>query len=367
MTGGRRRTGILAVAAVLALVAAGLPLATAAPYVGDTTVFTEVPDPGSPEGIVVDDGTVYVGTHTPVYGTGTLRGPSHIFGFDVDTGEQTWTFVVEGQNTDDTHGLLGMTVDADGDLYVLDRNPARILRIDPDTGTQETYATFPDLAPCTPIQEDPCSPTEADQAPFPDGIVFDAAGNAYVTDLEQATIYRVPPGGGDAEIYFQHARLDSVFGPNGIDIGPDGRLYFAMTGSMEPSAFAQGIIYHLPLTDERPGADDLETFYTFTTPAAGPDGIRFGDSGYLYVALAGISQVSILAPDGTEEARFPGLVTNQQRDTPFDMPASLAFDDERESLLITNQAFFTGNSDHWVVFRTKVFDTGLDRARPTLG
>lgn len=367
--GGRARTTLLTVGLALGLLAAMLPATQAGgPYPGETTVFTDVPAPGAPEGIVVDDGVAYVGTHTPVYGTGTLRGPSHVFGFDLDTGDLVADIEIEDQRTDQTHGLLGMTVDADGNLYVLDRNPARLLRIDPSTGSQATYATFPDLAPCSPVSEAPCSPTEADHGPVPDGIVFDGTGNAYVTDLEQASIYRVPPGGGAAEIYFQDPRLDSPFGPNGIDIGPDGDLYVAMTGSMEPSVFAKGLIYTLPLeaAPATPASEELEVFYTFETPAAGPDGIRFSSSGYLYVALAGLSQISAIAPDGTEAFRFPGLVTNHFREVPYDMPASLAFDDARQSLLITNHAYFTGNEDHWVVLRAQVLDTGLDRARPDL-
>lgn len=350
---------VTAILAAIGLTAAAAPASLAGqPYPGDTEIFTEVPQPGSPEGIAVHEGTVYVGTHTPVYGNALVGGPSHIFTYDLATGERLGEIVVEGQTTEETHGLLGMAVE-DGDLFVLDRNPARVLRfdLDADPPTQTTYATFPDLAPCTPVTGPPCSPTTADQAAFPDGIVFGPDGDAYVTDLEQATIYRVPDGGGDAEIFYQDARFDSVFGPNGIDIGPDGQLYIAMTGSMQPGTITQGLVYQLPLDD--PTSEDLEVFHTFPTPAAGPDGIRFGCSGFLYVALAGLSQVAALHPEGHEVFRFPGLVTNQMREVPFDMPASLAFDDADETLLITNQAFFTGNPEHWAVFESRIFDTEL--------
>jgi DNA-binding beta-propeller fold protein YncE len=138
-----------------------------------------------------------------------------------------------------------------------------------------------------------------------------------------------------------------------------------MTGSIQPTSPGQGIIYSLPLGPQRPSAEDLETVFTYLEPAAGPDGIAFGVSGKLYVALAGSNQVSILDPDGTEAARFPSAVDNALSPAPYDLPASVAFDG-KGSLLVTNQSYFVANADNWVVLDVWVDDVELPLIRPSL-
>lgn len=331
--------------------------------IGRTKVFVRVPEPGNPEGIAIRKGRLFVGTHAPANGN-REEGPSKIFIYKLATGKKLRTVKVRGQNTDETHGILGMAFDGAGRLYVLDRNPARMLRFSRDLARQKTYATFPDLKPCH-SNPAPCSPTEADAAPFPDYFAFDKAGNAYVTDLEAATIFKVLPGGGEAAVWFQDARLDSLFGPNGIALSPKRKkIYFAMTGSVEPTRPAQGIIYTLPLVDD-PNAEDLREFFVYPESSAGPDGIAFGKSGKLYVALAGSNQISILRRDGTEAHRFPSVTENEQRRVPYDLPASLAFDGNGW-LLVTNQSFFADNPEHYVVLKAWVNDTALPLVRPRI-
>jgi sugar lactone lactonase YvrE len=333
--------------------------------IGETTVWSQVPEPRSPEGLVVSTrGSVYVGTHTPASGNSD-EGPSRIFRYDL-TGKRLDSVTVRGQNTDATHGILAMAFDRRSRLYVLDRNPPRVLRFSPTLQQQRTYARFPDLPACNSAEEgEPCTPTENDTAPFPDYIAFDKEGNAYVTDLESALIYLVRPGGGKAEIWFADPRLDSVFGPNGIAVDASRtKLYFAMTGSLDPSKPANGIIYTLPVTPA-PKPEDLQEFFTYTEPAAGPDGIAFGKSGKLYVVLAGSNQISILEPDGTEAIRFPAAPDNQQQEVPYDLPASAAFDGSGY-LLVTNQSFFTDNEAHMVVLSAWVNDVALPLIRPRL-
>jgi sugar lactone lactonase YvrE len=342
--------------------------AHATPAIGDTSIFTRIGAPGMPEGLAVRDGTVYVSTHTSVRGN-SGEGPSKIFRFDLATAESLGEIVATGQAVNGTHGLLAMAFDGNGRLYVLDRNPARVLRFDLTTSppAQETYATLPNLAACRPVVQDPpCSPTTLDQATFPDYLAFDASGNLYITDLEAATIYRVTPGG-DAGIWFQDARLDGVFGANGIAIGPDGNLYFAMTGSQQPGSVGLGIMYRLPLVDA-PVAADLQTVFTWPEPAAGPDGFAFGASGRVYVALAGSNQVSVLQSGDTwsEVARFPSdPVANTQQEIPYDLPASIAFDGAG-NILVTNQSFFAANADNWAVLRAWVNDFAQPLIEPVL-
>jgi sugar lactone lactonase YvrE len=352
-------------AILFALAASVVAVAGAAPPVGTTTIFAHIGDPGMPEGIAVHDGVVYVSTHTSIRGNAGGP-PSKIFRYDVSDGTPLGEITIEGQNLAVNHGVLAMGFDAADRLYVVDRNPGRIIRI--DGAVQSTYATVPDLPACRPVvgPADACSPTALDSAPFADYLAFAPDGSMFVSEFESATIFRVPPGGGAAQIWYQDARFDGIFGVNGIAVDPTGsKIYFAQTGSQQPGTPAQGIIWTLPIVAQ-PTAADLEVFYTYLEPADGPDGIAFGASGRLYVALAGMSQVSILEPDGTEFLRFPDAVSNQMQEVPYDLPASVAFDGSG-SLLVTNQSFFAADPSHWVVFRAWVDDTALPLQEPTIG
>ena len=191
-----RRT--ISLLAALTLAAAFTPVtASSHRALGDTEVFATVGEPGMPEGIAVRDGKVYVSTHTSVRGN-RGQGPSKIFVYGLASGALLSEIVVAGQGQSVNHGVLALTFDADGRLYAVDRNPGRVLRFDltVDPPAQEVYATVPDLPACGLVGgPEPCSPTTIDQATFADYIAFDAAGNLYVTDLEAATIFRVPNEG----------------------------------------------------------------------------------------------------------------------------------------------------------------------------
>jgi len=346
---------------LLCLVVAGVLLAgTARPVgaarpLGDTRVFTRIPAPGQPEGLALRDGVVYVGTHTSAVGNAGGE-PSRLFRYDQATGRLIDQVTVQGQNVDAVHGLVGMSFGPDGRLYVLDRDPARLLAFDfaVSPPSQTTVATFPALPRCSGAPA-PCAPTTNSGGAFPDALVFDAAGGAYVTDVQQATIFYVPPGGGDGAIWFQDRRLDGPFGANGIVIDPTGtRVVFAVTISNQPDTPNQGSIYSLPM-GATPGPADLTLIHRYPEPFAAPDGIIYGRTGRLYVALAGTNQISIL--DGrTEVARFPTAADNTRQEIPYDTPASPVFDGAG-GLLVTNQSYVNGNRRSWAVLDSWVDDT----------
>jgi DNA-binding beta-propeller fold protein YncE len=351
---------ILAVAAV-----ATLTPAEAAPPFGAVEVFAHIPGPEGPEGILVSGERVFVGTHAPAAGN-RGEGPSVLYEYDLATGALVDEQAIDGQNLTGVHGILAMAPLAAGGFLLLDRNPPRLLRIDPDADTQATYATFPDLPACTPpAPADPCAPVTVDEPAFPDFVAMTEDGTAYVTDFQAATIFRVPAGGGAAEVWFQSPLFDGIFGLNGIAVAPDGEhLVFAMTGSQQPSTPAQAVIYRLPI-EESPDATDLEQLFVYDVPASGVDGIRFGASGLLYTALAGTNQVSVLDLATGAESRYPpDALANSMQAVPFDNPASIDFDDGRGALLVTNQSYFTATSENWAVLRVPVADTGMPFATP---
>lgn len=360
-----RRGLVVTIAFLLAIGVLAMPAARGGGQnIGDTTVFASIPDPGYPEGIAVDANTVYVTGPANVQGLVLeAQDEVQIWRFDLVTGAPRESIPVAPEGSAPT-SAAGLVLDAAGRLYVVFAQPFGVVRIDP-AGSQELYATLPDLPPCGAAAPEPpdCSPGRLDRPPFPNDLAFDADGNLYVTDMYQATIWRVSPRG-ELRAWFQHDALAQSFGPGGVRVGPDGRtLYFAVTaGGLQPQHPVG--IYTLPLVDD-PAAADLQLF----AEIGGVDGMAFGASGLLYAVAKGDNQVVAFNPDGTEALRFPDAIQNLEQEVPFDAPATLAFRDATRSILVTNHAMWgTGVilPERFAVLESFVDDTGLPLARPTL-
>jgi sugar lactone lactonase YvrE len=355
---GRRRRIVLApmLSLLVVVLAATGGQAEQARPVGDTRVFAPVPEPGQPAGIAVDGDRVLVSTA----GVGQSSDPQ-LFVFDLATRKLLANHViaVDHEHNSGNHPVMthaGVAVDSARRVYVVDMN-GRIVRIDPVTGTHEDYATFPG------------SVGGVSSMPF--DIVFDKSGAAYVTDQNIAAIWRVPPGGGQGQLWFQDPRLAGyAFGPSGIRIDPSGKfLYFSLALSSFPATSGNGLIYRLPLADS-PSPTDLQEVFRYPARSF-PFGLAFGASGKLYVALAGPNQVSILGPgEGgslKEERAFPSAEENTARDVPYEDPLGVAFDG-CGSLLVTNSTSLTPpfNPARWAVLDAYVGDTAAPLFKPTI-
>ena len=339
MLGQGIRRALLRAATIGAVLAgtlgAGAPTASA--DFGDARILAQFPgDPGFPEGVAVRKGRVYA-AGAATFGT-TGAGPSTVMTYDRATGATIARTDAVGENLLAEHADSSIAFDKSGRLYVLNTQLG-VYRLNPKTGAQEPYASaFPDLLPCAPvISPAPCSPTPANQPPIPNDIAFAPDGSAYVTDSMQATIWRIPPGGGAPQIWFQDERLASPYiGVNGLRLSPAGdRVFVTVTVDLQGNPS----IYSLPLV-AKPTASQLTLFHRFDAGEL-PDGIAFGSTGDLYVAMAGpgSSGVLILRPDGTQRARLgnpQGSLTE-----PYDGPANIAFDGAG-NILLTNHAPFTG-------------------------
>jgi sugar lactone lactonase YvrE len=293
---------------------------------GDVRVLAPVPSPGYPEGIAVRGNLVYVAGPASFETAGLP--PSYVIAYDTRTGETVRTYTMEGEFLAAPHANSCIAFDDDGRLYVVNIQLG-IVRIDLGSGEQTVYAPpVPQLNPPVPA--------------LMNDIAFDPEGNLYLTDSLQATIWRIPPGGGAPQVWFQDPSLITNFSVNGIRLSPDSkRIFFSVTSDSLPTdpAFTGGRIYSLPLVDA-PTAADLQLFHQYNGEA--PDGIVFGRSGNLYVMLAapGFSGVSILNPAGDEVERLvnPPAPPPAGLITPFNSPANGAFD-KHGSLLVTNHAF----------------------------
>jgi sugar lactone lactonase YvrE len=328
------------------------------PY-GDAQVLATFPTPpGFPEGIAVKGNKVYVSGPARFGTAGT--GPSTVVAFNRDTGATEATYATVGEALAFEHADSCIAFDGQGRLYVLNTQLG-LYRLDTGSGAQESYSTpFPDLPSCL-TSAAPCSPTPFDAPPLPNDIAFDEAGNAYVTDSLQATIWRVAPGGGTPQIWYQDSRFGTVpggIGTNGIRLSPDRSQVFV---SVTIDPMGGSYIYTLPLVAQPTTATVFRAF----GPTDLPDGIAFGKSGNLYVAIAtpGLSGIVILDTSGSEVGRLANVAPGDI--APYDSPANIAFNGHG-SLLTTNHAFVTMIPSHFNVLDVYVGDTASPLAKPDL-
>jgi hypothetical protein len=362
--GVRQGTAIALAFALLAAAPAAGAQAPRKPL--DVRVFARVPSPGQPEPVAIGpDGNVYVGTNQLGKGDAAAA-PSKIFVFDQD-GRLRRDIVLRGQKLDEDHGIQGLAFDADGLLYALDRaHDPRVVVIDPATGRQDDYAHFRDVPPCTPpVRTTDCSATTANSEAIPDYGAFGPDGSLYVSDLEQALIWRVPPGGGRPEVWFTHSRLENIFGPNGVGFLADGRTLLLALSAQSPASGnpTLGGLFTIPVAPGgRPG--EMRQLWE-SRPLDGPDGFAIARSGTIWLALAAANQVALISPRGAELARLPANpVANAMQEIPFDGPGSLAFLGER--VLVSNHSFAAGNPRSWAILDVFAGEPGLPMHRPRL-
>lgn len=326
------------------------PIPTPAETLGDSHVIASVPLPGFPEGIATRGNTFYVSGPAAF---GLPLGSATVHAYDIRTGDLETTYPITITNP--YAGMSAASCAAfgpDGSLYVIEPFVG-VIRMNLDPGnSQSVYSAFTPAGPS-----------------LLNDLVFDEYGNLYITDSFQATIFRVPPGGGTPVAWFVDPRLAGdpfvPFGVNGIRIDKNNKqLYLSVTAE---NGTLDGVIYRLPLVGN-PTSEDLDEFHRYSfipglpPVLPGPDGIAFGKSGKLYVALAGASQISVLGPDGTEEMRYSGPAENlngSPNPMPWANPANIAFDDHNGSLLVTNHASLVPyDPDLFTVFDLFVDDKG---------
>ena len=359
-------------------------LGLAAPAAGararfDTRLLAIIPPPGYPAlAYVAPNHRIYEGTYdTP---TGTTM-PSRVLEYTRDGYlQRSWT--VQGENLSQGHGVQVATSDARGDLILLEKSPARALVLDTRTGRQRTYASFPDLRTCPPVvyAGTPCSPAAQDLAPMPDYAAWGPDGSLYVTDYQQAVIWRVPPHGGTPRVWLADPRLDgNMFGTAGIELAADHRtLLFT-----QASSAGLGVL-PLPTGNGLPPVNNPSTgkLYAVTItpgggpgpirqlwqsrPADAPDGLAIARSGDVYIALPGPgNQLVELNPAGHEIARFPSSPGsgNNGSAVPFDAPSSAMFLGTR--LIVANQAYISGTTSHMAILDVEVGEPGLTPLIPS--
>ena len=218
---------MLPMLAGLALLAT--PPATQAWERGKVETFATLP-PGEahPEGIAMDrEGNVYVATvavNKPDTSEGTL------LVFDPQ-GKHLRTVGIKGSS----RLLLDIAFHPrTGKLLVNDYKGGKVLSVDPKTGDSTVFMTV------------------TGKSPGLNSMVFDAAGNVYVTDSHQGIIWKVGPGGGEASAWVSSPLLKPTRLPPGI--GANGLAFNNSKTAMFVANTANDIIVRIPLTGLDAGA-----------------------------------------------------------------------------------------------------------------
>jgi hypothetical protein len=326
----RQRLAFLLVASALIALAALVPTSSGAARARfDTQVFALIPTPGFPaRAYVAPTHRVYEGTYTNPNGDTV---PSRVLEYSRNgTLVRSWT--IKGQDLAQEHGVQVATSDSRGRLVLLDKAPARVLTLNPRNGRQRTWATFP-------------SDAVANYA------AWGRRGELYVTDYTHATIWRVPPGGGEASVWLQDPQLDGLeFGTTGIVLTADRRHLLVGQQSIAGCACgnpAVGRIYEVEIRDDgAPGA--VRTVWE-SQPFDAPDGFAVDAAGRIYVTLLLANQIAVIAPGGIELERFPDSPGDGENGSavPFDNPSSAMFLGRR--LIVANQAYISADATHQAI------------------
>jgi hypothetical protein len=335
-----------------------VPTAAAARARGDARVLALIPPPGYPALPHLLAGHIFEGTYDNPSGSAM---PSRVLEYTTG-GELLSSWTVAGQDTSQPHGVQVAANDARGRLLLLDKTSGRIIRLNPATGAQKLYGSVPHLPPCSsaPPGAD-CKHSTQDLAPMPDYAAWGPDGSLYVTDYQQATIWRVPPGGGTAKLWLTDSRLDGgQFGTACILLMPDRHtLLFDQAsngglGSLNPST---GKLYEVAIEPRnRPGP--LRQLWE-SGPADAPDGCALARSGDIYVALAGASsQIVELDSWGHELARFGQQYSGANGSSvPYDTPSGLAY--QGTDLIVANQSYLAGNTANQALLNVETGEQGV--------
>ncbi|MEA2123304.1 MAG: hypothetical protein QOI80_86 [Solirubrobacteraceae bacterium] len=310
-------------------VLAALPAGAQARARFDTSVFALIPRPGFPAmAYVGPNHRVYEGTYDNPAGD-TM--PSRVFEYSAG-GALLRSWVIRGQDLSGAHGVQVGTMDPKRRLMLLDKSPPRVIRLERNSGRQKVYATFPAGA-------------------VPNYAAWGTDRALYVTDYEGATIWRVPPGGGKAEVWLKDAALDGgPFGLTGIRLAKDRHTFVvamqsqAGLGGGNPTA---GRIVTIPILET--GKPGPITPLWESSPFDGPDGFGIARSGTIYIALLLANKIAVVNPDGTVMAR-----ASSPR---FDSPSSVSFLGTR--LMVANQSYVMGSAANQAILDVEAGEPGL--------
>jgi len=280
---------------------------------GKAELFAILPDDATgPEGLAVgNDGNVYVTTFG-FNAAGSVDGPGKLYVFN-DAGKLIRQVSITGS----TSHLLGLGFHPfTHALLVIDFGGAKVLQVDPTTGSPIVFMTVPG------------NPASAGL----NALTFDSLGNVYVSDSFQGVIWKTGQSGGVATAWVTNAMLATTgippFGANGLGFNRNGdALFVANTGNDQ--------IIKIPVTGGNPGTPTV-----FANSINGADGLVLDPGDNIWVAANQADEIVVLDPTGKAIAKlgdFDGLTKGGvPRGLLF--PASPDFSRAKDALFVTNLA-----------------------------
>jgi sugar lactone lactonase YvrE len=269
--------------------------------------FATLPeDAANPEGITVDaDGNVYVTTFSP---TKPVTTPGEMLVFD-HRGKLLRRVSIAGSSP----RLLDLAFHpTTGALLVIDFGNARVLQVDRFTGASTLFTQLPASA-------------------GPNVLTFDDDGRVYISDSFGATIWRTGEAGGAAVAWKTDPLLGTTgvppFGANGLAFNTARSLLFVANTGNDSIVQIQVL----------PGFVAGEAT-VFTNSINGADGLIIDDDDNLWVAANQADEIVVVNPEGRVIAKlgdFGGL-DHQGRPINLLFPASLVR--HRGFIYVTNLA-----------------------------
>ena len=283
--------------ALAAALLASLALPAAAWNRGAATQFATLPaGTAHPEGITAD-----------------AHGNLYVADFDVSGNTAVGNIVVFDRNgrwlrtlqvTNGSALLLGIAFNPlTGDLLVCDLGKSQVLRVDPQSGASSVFTAIPG-------------------AGGPNALAFDAAGNVYISDSFQGTIWRAPPqGAANPSAWVPNAQLLMTtgfpgFGANGLAFNnAHSALFVANTGN--------DTIVRIPLPNGPSGTPG--TPEVFVNSINGADGLIIDADDNLWVAANQADEIVVVAPSGRAIAKLGDFDGIDRQGSPVGLlfPASL--------------------------------------------
>ena len=213
--------------------------------------------------------------------------------------------------------LVGMDFDAAGDLYAamssFDPETHGIWKISDDGATTELFASLP-------------------VAGFPNVLAFNSDGEMFVTDTIGGGIWQVDSQGNVSTWAMDESMIGAIPpGPLGFPIGANGLAFDEGKTYVYVSVTDKSRIVRI-LVEEDGSAGDVEVFVEDTANLGGPDGLTFGPSGTLYVALFGSDGVAMVSPSG----EISPIVSGGRLQNPSDVKFGIG--DDSNTLYIANFA-----------------------------
>jgi hypothetical protein len=281
--------------------------------------------------------TLPAGTAHPEGITADARGNFYVADFDVSGNTSVGTIVVFDrtgrwlrtlQINNGSTLLLGIAFNpATGDLLVCDLGKSQVLKVDPQSGASSVFAAIPGSG-------------------GPNALAFDAAGNVYISDSFQATIWRTPRTGGAPSPWVADPLLGTTgvppFGANGLAFnGNASSLFVANTGN--------DTIVHIPLPNGpngTPGAPEV-----FINSINGADGLIIDSADNLWVAANQSDEIVVVDPTGRVIAKLGDFDGIDRQGSPVGLlfPASL--------VLVNNFLYVTNLSLDLRLFNAPAVDS----------